>query len=133
MPTIKNKTEKPLLERFYDNENNNKYELCIDEAGRGCLFGRVYIACVVLPKNEEDFSGVDIKDSKKFSSKTKLNEKADYIKKHAIAWHITYIESDVIDNINILKSVMNGMHDCIQETMLKHQINIQNKFTNITF
>jgi len=127
MPTIKNKTEKPLLERFYDNENNNKYELCIDEAGRGCLFGRVYIACVVLPKNEEDFSGVDIKDSKKFSSKTKLNEKADYIKKHAIAWHITYIESDVIDNINILKSVMNGMHDCIQETMLKHQINIQNK------
>lgn len=128
MSTSNENKEKPLLERFYDSENN-KYELCIDEAGRGCLFGRVYIACVVLPKNEDEFSGVDIKDSKKFSSKKKLNEKADYIKQHALAWHVSFVESEEIDNTNILKSVMKGMHECIQETMLKHQNNIEEKTT----
>ena len=71
-----------LLERFYTdrgpdhnadhNADHNVVELCIDEAGRGCLFGRVYIGCVVLPKDPELFSGIDIKDSKKFSSKTKI-------------------------------------------------------------
>ena len=63
------KMKKPtvLLERFYDDEN--KYEISIDEAGRGCLFGRVYIACVVLPKDSTKFDGTNIKDSKKFSSK----------------------------------------------------------------
>lgn len=108
----------PLLERFY-NSNDNLYELSIDEAGRGCMFGRVYIACVVLPKNPDLFSGVNIKDSKKFSSKKKLRETAEYIKEHALSWHIEYIENDVIDNINILASVMNGMHDCIKHSMLK--------------
>ena len=65
------KKETPLLERFYS-DNADLYEISMDEAGRGCMFGRVYIASVVLPKNPELFSGVDVKDSKKFSSKTKL-------------------------------------------------------------
>ena len=105
------------LQRFF-NETNG-YELSIDEAGRGCLFGRVYIACVVLPKLPELFDGKDIKDSKKFTSKKKLNEVANYIKQHSYAWHITYIDSDEVDNINILKSVMKGMHECIRETITK--------------
>ena len=108
----------PELDRFYNNPSE-LYELSIDEAGRGCLFGRVYIACVVLPKDPSKFAGKDIKDSKKFSSKKKLHETADYIKTHALAWHVTYVEADVIDNINILKSVMQGMHACIRETMNK--------------
>lgn len=117
----------PLLDRFY-NDPPHLLELSIDEAGRGCLFGRVYIACVVLPKDPSAFSGKDIKDSKKFSSKKKLNESADYIKENALAWHVAYVEADVVDNINILKSVMLGMHECIQETI--HKLNtIQN--TNI--
>lgn len=61
------KKEEVLLERFYDDAN--KYEICIDEAGRGCLFGRVYVACVVLPKEPALFDGTNIKDSKKFTSK----------------------------------------------------------------
>ena len=59
-----------MLERFYDDEN--KYEICLDEAGRGCLFGRVYIAAVVLPKDSNEFDGTDVKDSKKFHSKNSL-------------------------------------------------------------
>ena len=46
------------------------YEIGVDEAGRGPLFGRVYAAAVILPKsNDFDFS--KIKDSKKFHSKKK--------------------------------------------------------------
>jgi ribonuclease HII len=108
--------EERVLSSSYDPENH--YEICIDEVGRGCLFGRTYIACVVLPK-DDSFLGKDIKDSKKFSSKKKIKEVATYIKEHALFWHIEYIESTVIDNINILQSVMKGMHECIRNALLK--------------
>ena len=111
----------PLLERFYNNPPH-LYELSIDEAGRGCMFGRVYIGCVVLPKNPSAFSGKDIKDSKKFSSKKKLNDVASYIKEHALAWHVAYVDADKIDDVYILKAVMQGMHECIRETIQKVNI-----------
>jgi ribonuclease HII len=106
------------LERFYD-PNASGFELAMDEAGRGCLFGRVYVACVVLPKCPELFCGNDIKDSKKFSSTKKINEVAEYIKQNAFVWHVAYVEPDIIDEINILQSVMRGMHECIRETKQK--------------
>jgi ribonuclease HII len=119
--SVKRKRTPPaLLTRFYN--ETTQFELSIDEAGRGCLFGRVYIACVVLPKEPELFDGKDIKDSKKFSSKKKLNEVAEYIKTNALAWHIAYVESDVIDDINILKAVMQGMHECIRNIIEKLKI-----------
>ena len=37
------KKDPPLLERFYS-DNADLYEISMDEAGRGCMFGRVYIA-----------------------------------------------------------------------------------------
>lgn len=112
------KKEQPILERFYT-DNTDLYEISMDEAGRGCMFGRVYIAAVVLPKNPELFSGIDIKDSKKFTSKTKLREVAEYIKQHALVWHVEYAESNEIDSKNILMSVMDGMHNCIRNSILK--------------
>ena len=119
--SVKRKRTPPaLLTRFYNDDT--QFELSIDEAGRGCLFGRVYIACVVLPKEPELFDGKDIKDSKKFSSKKKLNEVAEYIKTNALAWHVAYIDSDVIDEINILKAVMQGMHECIRNIIEKLKI-----------
>ena len=108
---------KPLLTRFYNEDTT--FELSMDEAGRGCLFGRVYIACVVLPKESELFDGKDIKDSKKFSSKKKLFEVADYIKTHALAWHVEYVDANIIDEINILRAVMRGMHECVRVVMEK--------------
>ena len=114
------KKEPVLLTRFYN--ESNLYEFALDEAGRGCLFGRVYIACVVLPKDPTLFSGThgtNIKDSKKFSSKKKLAEVADYIKKNALAWHISWVDADEIDKINILESTMRGMHDCIDQVFVQ--------------
>jgi len=113
----KSKKQSTLLTRFYN--ETIPFELSIDEAGRGCLFGRVYIACVVLPKDPSLFDGKDIKDSKKFSSKKKLNEVANYIKDHALAWHVAYEDPKLIDDINILQAVMHGMHNCIRETIIK--------------
>tara|TARA_Y100000992_G_C21155807_1_gene438541 strand:- start:64 stop:795 length:732 start_codon:yes stop_codon:yes gene_type:complete len=113
-----------MLERFYNDEN--KYEISIDEAGRGCLFGRVYVASVILPKEPALFDGTNIKDSKKFSSKKKINEVAEYIKKNALVYHIEYVEADMIDKINILKSVMYGMHQCIKTITTKVTENIDN-------
>jgi ribonuclease HII len=110
----KRKTPEPLT-RFYN--DTIPFEISMDEAGRGCLFGRVYIASVVLPKDPSVFDGSNIKDSKKFSSKQKLQEVADYIKEHALAWHIAYEEPKLVDDINILQSVMHGMHNCLRETI----------------
>lgn len=53
-------------------EDTTIQEIGVDEAGRGPLFGRVYAAAVILPKDpatEYDFS--QMKDSKKFHSKRK--------------------------------------------------------------
>lgn len=119
--SVKRKRSPPvLLTRHYNQDV--QFELSIDEAGRGCLFGRVYIACVVLPKEPELFDGKDIKDSKKFSSKKKLNEVAEYIKTNALAWHVAYVESEIVDEINILKAVMQGMHECIRNIIEKLKI-----------
>lgn len=94
---------------------SNKTEICIDEAGRGPLFGRVYVAAVVIPSH--GFDARNIKDSKKFTSKKKIKEVALYIKENCLAWSIQYIEADVIDQINILQAVYKGMHQCIHDLL----------------
>ena len=46
----------------------NKIELGIDEAGRGCLFGDLFVAGVIFPKNIQELINIHkvvIKDSKK--------------------------------------------------------------------
>jgi ribonuclease HII len=125
--SVKRKRSPPVLLTRHYNEDT-AFELCIDEAGRGCLFGRVYITCVVLPKEPELFDGKNIKDSKKFSYKKKLNEVAEYIKTNALAWHVAYVNSEIVDEINILKAVMQGMHECISNIIEKLKI-INNTFT----
>jgi ribonuclease HII len=111
----------PLLLQ-YDTNNQYTLEIGIDEVGRGPLFGRVYCAAVVLP-TDGSFNGKDVKDSKKFSSKKKMKEVADYIMKNCIAYHIHYIEADVIDDINILQSVFRCMHECIRSILLQVEAN----------
>jgi ribonuclease HII len=104
-----------LLEKFYD-EGKFMYEICIDEVGRGPLFGRLYTAAVVLPRNTE-FDGSQIKDSKRFSSKAKMKTVAEYIGENALFTHIHFIENTVIDEINILQSVYKSMHENVKNVL----------------
>ena len=66
---IKRKNTQPILDKFY-NESETIFEIGVDEAGRGPLFGRVYTAGVILPK-DNSFDHSKVKDSKKFHSKKK--------------------------------------------------------------
>lgn len=103
-----------------------KYKIGVDEAGRGPMFGRVYAAAVVLPdtvstsiqsasRKTADFT--HIKDSKKFSSKKKLRDVADFIKNNAVAWYVSYADEATIDRINILQATQNAMHMAINQVL----------------
>ena len=106
----KNKT-KIVLEQIYNTESK-LLEIGIDEAGRGPMFGRVYTAAVILPKNT-DFKYELLKDSKKFSSEKKINEVAEYIKENSLAWDVSYEDETIIDKINIRNATHNAMHKAI--------------------
>ena len=97
------------------------YEIGVDEAGRGPLFGRVYSAAVILPK-DDSFDHSSMKDSKKFHSSTKIKEVAEYIKLHAIAWSVSFVDEQTIDKINILQATQQSMHKCIHEVVNKLHI-----------
>lgn len=111
----KRKTIKQNALKSCQTDNPNIYEIGVDEAGRGPLFGRVYSAAVILPK-DDSFDHFKMKDSKKFHSKKKIEEVAEYIKENATAWYVSYEDEKVIDDINILQATQKSMHKCILET-----------------
>jgi len=102
-----------ILKKCY-NENDNVYEIGVDEVGRGPLFGRVYTAAVILPK-DNSFDCSMVKDSKKFHSKKKIEEASNYIKEHALGWYISFEDEKKIDEINILQATQLSMHNSILE------------------
>jgi ribonuclease HII len=120
--------KKNSLQSFY-NPESKLLEIGIDEAGRGPMFGRVYSAAVVLPKNN-DFKYELLKDSKKFTSEKKINEVADYIKNNAIAWAVSFEDEKIIDSINIRNATHHAMHKSIQNIIsnLKQNEEICNEF-----
>jgi ribonuclease HII len=121
---IKQPHKKETLQMCYD-ENINIYEIGVDEVGRGPLFGRVYTAAVVLPK-DISFDHFKMKDSKKFTSKKKIEEMSEYIKQHAIAWEISYEDERVIEEINILQATQKSMHSSINKILNQLQLNNNN-------
>ena len=89
-------------------------EVGIDEVGRGCMFGRVYTACVIWPIDYEYDENFIIKDSKKLSKKER-ERLYYYIVNNAIDWNVNFIENDEIDKINILQATMKSMHQNIDK------------------
>ena len=100
-----------LLNTFYS-DDTSILEIGVDEAGRGPLLGRVYSAAVILPK-DNSFDHSKMKDSKKFHSKKQIEDVAEYIKHHAVAWYVSFEDEKVIDQINILQATQKAMHSCI--------------------
>lgn len=94
--------------------NDNEIEVGIDEAGRGCMSGRVYAAAVILPKHFKDDYYLNIKDSKKISRK-KRKIIREYIEENAIDFGIGYSEPEEIDKINILNASIKSMHRALNQ------------------
>lgn len=95
-------------------ERSTIYEIGVDEVGRGCLFGPVVSAAVVMPLTfpDGDTLWMDIKDSKKLSEKKRKLLK-DYIQKTAICYGIGECSHVEIDKINILQASLRSMHRAI--------------------
>ena len=120
----------------------NLCEAGIDEAGRGPMFGRVYSACVILPKTDDKsiFDHSLLKDSKKYSSHKKLEEVYEYICEKAVAYGIGYCDEAEIDEMNILNATHTAMHRAInnmfdniklkEQTTTNTQTNINTSLKN---
>ena len=126
----------PIILEKYFNEDHKIIEIGVDEAGRGPLFGRVYTAGVILPK-DDTFDHSKVKDSKKFHSKKKIDEVADYIKKNALSWYVSFEDEKTIDEINILQATQKSMHTSILEVkkLFNKQMKQENKieFTDYSY
>lgn len=92
----------------------------MDEAGRGSLISRVYVAICVLP---EDFvaicqeNKVVIRDSKKMSKRQRDRARL-LIEQYAIDYNVQYREHDTIDKVGIGKATMDAMHSCVDHLQL---------------
>ena len=88
---------------------NNIFEIGIDEAGRGPLFGPVYAGAVIWDQNLENQI---IKDSKKLSKKKRAIA-FEWIKENIKYWGIGFASEKEIDEINILQATKLAMDRAI--------------------
>jgi len=82
----------------------------VDEAGRGPLVGCVVASAVILDENNP-VEGLN--DSKKLTAK-KREQLAVEIKAKAVAWAVSSVEPDVIDEINILQASLLAMKQALE-------------------
>lgn len=81
----------------------------VDEAGRGPLAGPVVAAAVILERN---FYNSEIDDSKKLSP-AKREKLYALITNIALSYSFGIVESEIIDEINILNATKRAMHQAI--------------------
>ncbi|PTY39625.1 ribonuclease HII [Brachyspira hampsonii] len=122
-----NKEDKFVYEREYLSLGH-KYICGIDEVGRGCLFGPVTAAAVIMPLelcNDTELKREniveDIDDSKKISAK-KREELYDKIIDKALSFSIYSVDSKTIDEINIYNAVKLAMIKSIENLTIKPDI-----------
>lgn len=85
----------------------------VDEVGRGCLFGPVVAAAVILPVAAEDsLTAAGVTDSKKLSALQRLHL-ASQIRTVAIAHQIGVASVQEIDRLNILQASLLAMKRAI--------------------
>ncbi|RED66001.1 ribonuclease HII [Cohnella lupini] len=82
----------------------------VDEVGRGCLFGDVVAAAVILPVG---LVLEEVNDSKQLSEK-KRDRLYEQIIEEAVTWSVARIEASVIDSINIRQASRLAMKQAVQ-------------------
>lgn len=114
-----------MLDLYKDTTDEN--QLGVDEVGRGCFSGPVVAGAVLwdtkwLVEHKDEYEYLKwIKDSKKMTQKRRT-ECAEFIKKHAKAYSISYVSPQEIDQKNILNAAQEAMHNCIDKVTDKFKI-----------
>lgn len=85
----------------------------VDEVGRGCLFGPVVAAAVILPESAlEELVRAGVTDSKRVTA-ARRPVLAQQIRDRAIAYRIGYASVHEIDRLNILQASLLAMKRAI--------------------
>lgn len=91
----------------------------VDEVGRGCLFGPVVAAAVILsPEATTELTAAGVKDSKKLTPKQRCRL-AQMIRDMAISWAIAQASVREIDRINILQASLLAMRRAINKLRIQ--------------
>ncbi|MGZ9584657.1 ribonuclease HII [Paenibacillus marinisediminis] len=90
----------------------------IDEVGRGCLFGDVVAAAVIMPKNVI-LDGVN--DSKKLTEK-KRELLYEQIINEALAWSVARVDAATIDRINIKQAARMAMKMAVEGLTISPEV-----------
>ncbi len=91
-----------------------RLEAGVDEAGRGPLFGSVFAAAVVAPKDGFPGGAKAVRDSKRYSSRKRRAAAAELVKAHAIDWAVGEASAAEVDQANIRGATMLAMRRAIQ-------------------
>lgn len=125
-------TSKSIIDKFaYEKEylSLGYKNICgVDEVGRGCLFGPVTVAAVIMPLEldsnnliKRDLIVKDVDDSKKISPR-KREELYDKIIENAICYSIYSVDSKTIDEINIYNATKLAMIKAIENLEIKPDV-----------
>ncbi len=94
-------------------ENGHRYIACIDEVGRGCLYGEVVAAAIILPPFYTiEGSG----DSKKLSAK-KRALLYNYIINNSLGVGFGSVNAQIVDRINIKQATRLAMKKALENLL----------------
>jgi len=109
------KSGKQILLKSTYNNDFQKLEVGVDEAGRGALAGPVTVAACIMPPN---FQHELIRDSK-ILNEAQREAARQLVLDNAIAWHVEHIPVEAIEKYNILNATLHGMDICLQQVHKK--------------
>jgi ribonuclease HII len=100
-------------------KEDDEIEVGLDEAGRGCLWGRLYVGAVAFSDSLDDFPDggemlAQLKDSKQMTKKRR-DLLFDYIQEAALAWSVSYVTAADVDRENVLQADMTAMHRALDD------------------
>ena len=90
---------------------DDRIEAGCDEAGRGALAGPLFAAAVILPK---DYSHPLLNDSKQLS-RAQRDQLRIEVEREALAFRVSRVEVQTIDEINILNASFLAMQRAVEQ------------------
>jgi ribonuclease HII len=99
---------------FY--KSRETIEAGVDEVARGCLFGPVFAAAVILSPDVPLHKWLN--DSKKVTKKRRA-EVRKWVEEKALAWSVAHVDNTVIDKINIRKSSLLAMELAVRHLKME--------------